>query len=75
MGLSPLLVQQVFEIVKAIHRDGTTVLLVEQNARLALSISDDAYVVERGRVVLEGPSRELAQDPRVQAAYLGGERG
>jgi branched-chain amino acid transport system ATP-binding protein len=75
MGLSPILVQQVFEIVQAIHRDGATILLVEQNARLALSIADHAYVVERGRVALEGPSRDLAQDPRVRAVYLGGEPG
>ena len=71
MGLSPILVQQVFETVRAIHREGRTILLVEQNARLALAVSDYAYVVERGRLVLEGPSRELEQDPRVQAAYLG----
>ncbi len=71
MGLSPILVQQIFETVKAIHREGATILLVEQNARLALAISDYAYVLERGRLVLEGPSRELEADPRVQAAYLG----
>jgi branched-chain amino acid transport system ATP-binding protein len=75
MGLSPLLVQQVFEIVKAIHRGGATILLVEQNARLALAITDHAYVLERGRVVIEGPSRDLARDERVRAAYLGGEPG
>jgi branched-chain amino acid transport system ATP-binding protein len=75
MGLSPLLVRRVFELVQAIHREGATILLVEQNAKLALSISDRAYVLERGRVVLEGPSAELAKDPRVQAAYLGGETG
>ena len=75
MGLSPLLVQQVFESVQAIHREGATILLVEQNARLALAVSHDAYVLERGLVVLHGPSRELAADPRVQSAYLGaGER-
>jgi branched-chain amino acid transport system ATP-binding protein len=73
MGLAPLLVARIFELVKAIHRDGATVLLVEQNARLALQISDHAYVLERGRVVLEGPSKELAADPRVRAAYLGGD--
>jgi branched-chain amino acid transport system ATP-binding protein len=73
MGLSPLLVQQVFEIVQAIHREGATILLVEQNARLALSVTDHAYVLERGRVVIEGPSKDLAQDERVRAAYLGGE--
>jgi branched-chain amino acid transport system ATP-binding protein len=71
MGLSPLLVKQVFELVQAIHREGATILLVEQNARLALSIADRAYVVERGKVVLEGAARELAEDPRVRAAYLG----
>ena len=73
MGLAPLLVRRIFEIVEAIHRDGTTILLVEQNARMALEVSDHAYVLERGRVVLEGPARELAADPRVEAAYLGGE--
>jgi branched-chain amino acid transport system ATP-binding protein len=72
MGLSPLLVQQVFQLVEAIHRDGATVLLVEQNARLALSMTQHAYVLERGKVVSEGPSRALAEDPRVRAAYLGG---
>ncbi len=72
MGLSPILVQQVFEMVQAIHREGTTILLVEQNARLALAISDHAYVLEHGRLVLQGRSVELATDPRVQAAYLGG---
>ena len=74
MGLSPILVQQIFETVQAIHREGATILLVEQNARLALAISDHAYVLERGRLVLEGPSRELEADPRVQAAYLGRSR-
>jgi branched-chain amino acid transport system ATP-binding protein len=72
MGLSPILVQQVFDLVEAIHRDGATILLVEQNARLALGIADYGYVLERGTLVLEGPSSELAADPRVQAAYLGG---
>jgi branched-chain amino acid transport system ATP-binding protein len=73
MGLSPLLVRQIFEMIEAIHREGATILLVEQNARLALSISHHAYVLERGRLVLEGPSADLARDPRVQAAYLGGQ--
>lgn len=72
MGLSPILVQQVFEMVQAIHREGSTILLVEQNARLALAVASYAYVLERGKVVLEGPSSELEADPRVQAAYLGG---
>jgi branched-chain amino acid transport system ATP-binding protein len=73
MGLAPLLVRQIFDIVAQIHREGATILLVEQNARLALEVSDYAYVLERGRIALEGPSAELAADPRVQAAYLGGE--
>lgn len=72
MGLSPILVRQIFEMVEAIHREGATILLVEQNAKLALGVSDYAYVLEHGKLVLEGPSKELAQDPRVQAAYLGG---
>ncbi|HSB19372.1 MAG TPA: ABC transporter ATP-binding protein, partial [Anaeromyxobacteraceae bacterium] len=59
MGLSPILVEQIFEMVEAIHREGATILLVEQNARLALAISDYAYVLEHGRLALEGPSREL----------------
>ena len=75
MGLSPILVGQVFDMVEAIHRDGATILLVEQNARLALGVADYAYVLERGKLVLEGPSKELAADPRVQAAYLGGDVG
>ena len=74
MGLSPILVQQVFDMVQAIHRGGATILLVEQNARLALPVSDHAYVLEHGKLVLEGPSRDLGADPRVQAAYLGGAR-
>jgi branched-chain amino acid transport system ATP-binding protein len=72
MGLAPLLVRRVFDLVEEIHREGATVLLVEQNARLALQVSDHAYVLERGRIVLEGPSADLVRDPRVQAAYLGG---
>jgi branched-chain amino acid transport system ATP-binding protein len=72
MGLAPLLVRQIFDTVAQIHREGATILLVEQNARLALQISDHAYVLERGRIALEGPSADLAADPRVQAAYLGG---
>ena len=73
MGLAPLLVKQVFEALQAIRRDGIPLLLVEQNARLALAISDHAYVLERGCIALEGPARELAADERVQAAYLGGD--
>ncbi len=73
MGLAPILVRQIFEIVEQIHREGTTILLVEQNARLALQIADYAYVLGLGRIVLEGPAHALAEDPRVQEAYLGGE--
>jgi len=73
MGLAPLLVRQIFEIIAEIHREGTTILLVEQNARMALQTAQQAYVLERGEVALQGPAAELAADPRVQAAYLGGE--
>ncbi len=72
MGLSPLLVDQVFEIIKDINRDGTTILLVEQNAGKSLAISDRAYVLENGNVVLSGTGAELAASEQVQKAYLGG---
>ena len=75
MGLAPILVAQVFELIRSLHREGATILLVEQNARLALSISDHGYVLEHGRLVLQAPAPELARDPRVQAAYLGGGGG
>jgi branched-chain amino acid transport system ATP-binding protein len=65
------LVRQIFEIVREIHAAGTTILLVEQNARLALAVAQRAYVLERGAVVLSGPAQDLLQDPRVQEAYLG----
>lgn len=71
MGLAPLVVKQVMEIVAAINAQGTTVLLVEQNARAALKIAHRAYVVETGRVTLSGSAAELAADPRVVEAYLG----
>jgi branched-chain amino acid transport system ATP-binding protein len=73
MGLAPLAVKQIFALLEEIRREGTTLLLVEQNARMALAFSDDAYVLERGRIVLHGPARQLAADARVQAAYLGGD--
>ena len=72
MGLSPILVEQVFETVKAIHRGGATILIVEQNARLALELAGYGYVLERGALVLEGPCEALALDERVRHAYLGG---
>jgi branched-chain amino acid transport system ATP-binding protein len=72
MGLAPALVAQVFAIVRQLRAEGLSILLVEQNARQALAISDHAYVMERGAIVKEGPSRQLASDPAVIAAYLGG---
>jgi len=72
MGLSPLLVDQVFEIIKDINRDGTTILLVEQNAGKSLAISDRAYVMETGSIVLAGTGAELAASEKVRKAYLGG---
>ena len=72
MGLSPLLVDQVFEIIKDINRDGTTILLVEQNAGKSLAISDRAYVLENGQIVLTGTGKELAASEMVRKAYLGG---
>ncbi len=72
MGLSPILVDQVFEIIKDINNDGTTILLVEQNAGKSLAISDRAYVLETGSIVLSGTGDELASSPEVKKAYLGG---
>ena len=72
MGLSPLLVDQVFEIIKDINKDGTTILLVEQNAGKSLAISDRAYVMENGSIVLSGTGAELASSEKVKKAYLGG---
>ncbi|WP_311258363.1 ABC transporter ATP-binding protein [Microbacterium sp. WCS2018Hpa-9] len=72
MGLAPLVVKQVMETIQAVNAQGTTVLLVEQNARAALKIADRAYVVESGRTTLSGPAAELAADARVIDAYLGG---
>ena len=71
MGLSPLLVGEVFEIIKSFREAGKTVLLVEQNAKKAMSISDRAYVLENGVITMSGNSRELAEDERVRKAYLG----
>ena len=72
MGLSPLLVKEIFHIIEDINKQGTTVLLVEQNARMALAIADRAYVLETGKITLEGTGEELAKDERVRKAYLGG---
>ena len=72
MGLSPLLVEQIFTIIRDINNQGTSILLVEQNAQMALSIADRAYVLETGRVVLEGSGQELLHNTMVMEAYLGG---
>ena len=73
LGLAPLLVKQIFEIVRAINAGGTTVVLVEQNAQQALRVATRAYVLETGTLTLEGPAAALAADPRVRRAYLGEE--
>ena len=72
MGLAPMMVETIGNMIAAICKQGTTVLLVEQNAALALRLADRAYVMETGRVVLSGPARELMADPEVHRAYLGG---
>ncbi len=72
MGLAPILVEQIFDIIKELHQAGTTILLVEQNAQVALSIADRAYVLETGTISMSGDAKELLSDPRVQKAYLGG---
>ena len=72
MGLAPILVEQIFDIIKQLHQAGTTILLVEQNAQMALSVADRGYVLETGRVTLSGPGKELLADEAVKKAYLGG---
>ncbi len=72
MGLAPLLVEEIFEIIGELNRSGTTVLLVEQNAQMALSISNRGYVLETGRIVISGTGDELLRDDQVRKAYLGG---
>lgn len=72
MGLAPLIVQQIFDIIQTVNQDGTTILLVEQNAHMALSIADRAYVIETGKIVLSGTAQELRESDQVKAAYLGG---
>ena len=72
MGLAPLLMKSVFDSLKEINREGTTILIVEQNARMALHFADRGYVLENGRLVLEGGSEGLLANPRVKKAYLGG---
>jgi branched-chain amino acid transport system ATP-binding protein len=72
MGLAPLLMKTVFDALEQINKEGTTILLVEQNARMALQFAQRGYVLETGNVVLQGPSEELMADPEVKKAYLGG---
>jgi branched-chain amino acid transport system ATP-binding protein len=71
LGLAPLVVENIFEIIQQINKDGVTVLLVEQNAQMALQIAHRGYVLETGRLTLEGPARDLLNDPKVRSAYLG----
>jgi len=72
MGLAPILVEQIFDIIKALHKAGTTILLVEQNARMALGVADRGYVLETGKIVASGSGAELLNDEAVKKAYLGG---
>lgn len=72
MGLSPVLVREIFRILLEINKTGTTILLVEQNANMALRVASRAYVLETGLITLSGPGKELLVDPRVREAYLGG---
>ncbi|MBQ8600876.1 MAG: ABC transporter ATP-binding protein [Clostridia bacterium] len=72
MGLSPILVQEIFDIIKELHESGTTILLVEQNAQMALSVADRAYVLESGKIVLTGTGAELIESDEIKKAYLGG---
>lgn len=72
MGLAPILVEQIFDIIKTLHKGGTTILLVEQNAQMALSVADRAYVLETGNITLTGTGAELASSDEIRKAYLGG---
>ena len=72
MGLAPILVEQIFDIIRELHEAGTTILLVEQNAEMALKVADRAYVLESGRITLSGTGAELAQSDAIKKAYLGG---
>jgi branched-chain amino acid transport system ATP-binding protein len=72
MGLSPLLVQEIFSIIRDVNKSGVTILLVEQNAKMALEIANRAYVLETGTVAMSGDADELSNNPQVQKAYLGG---
>jgi branched-chain amino acid transport system ATP-binding protein len=71
LGLAPLVTRSLFDILRVLHDAGTSILLVEQNARMALDLADRAYVMERGTVTVEGPAADMLEDERVRAAYLG----
>ena len=71
MGLAPIMVDKIFEVIEDIAQQGVTILLIEQNARLALEVSQRGYVLESGELTLQGPARDLLHDPKVRAAYLG----
>lgn len=71
MGLSPIMVEKIFEVVREISKEGITVLLVEQNARLALQAADRGYVMDSGAVTMSGNAKDMLDDPKVRAAYLG----
>ena len=71
MGLSPIMVNEIFDMIRAVSESGTTVLLVERNAKRALSIADRAYVLETGKIVLSGDAKELLEDDSIKKAYLG----
>lgn len=71
LGLAPLVVRQIFEIIGQINKAGVTILLIEQNANMALNVADDAYVLETGEIVLHGPGKELLENEQVKEAYLG----
>jgi branched-chain amino acid transport system ATP-binding protein len=72
MGLAPLIVREIFSVIKQLNQSGTTILLVEQNAKAALSVAKHAFVLETGEIVLEGLSADLLDNPKVKEAYLGG---
>ena len=72
MGLAPILVNQIFSIIRELHQSGTTILLVEQNAEMALQVADHAYVLESGKIALSGTGEELAATDAIKKAYLGG---
>jgi branched-chain amino acid transport system ATP-binding protein len=71
LGLAPIIVSRIFRIIEEINRQGTTILLVEQNAKAALRLASRAYVMESGRIVMQGPASDLANDPGIKKAYLG----